>query len=814
MPRPFAACVLLLASPAFADDLSADDVRTRPSPFLESHCVDCHAGESAEAGLDLTAAGTDLRDAATAALWERVHDRVRDGEMPPAEMPRPAGAETAAFLAGLSEPLTVSHAARKGTVLRRLNRREYANTLNDLFGTHLDLAERLPEDGRAAGFDTVGESLSLSPDQLAQYLAAIDAVLDAAIADHTRPPEVAVTRASYADGRDAEKFLGEKWLELPDGAVAFFCDWGYPDGSLRGASVKQSGRYRVRITGYAHQSDAPVIFRLEALTYARGVQQPTLGYFELPPGRPGEEPATVELEAWIEDGYRLSLTPQGLDVAPNVVKNTGLEHYRGPGLAISRVELEGPLTDEFPSRGHRLIFDGIDRRAVEPRNPRDKAKPWYRPTFEVDSDGPAADARQSLRRVATAAFRRPVTDAEVAPFVDLFASELDGGAAFEPALRTAVAAIFCSPRFLYLIEPPGELDDHALAARLSYVLTRTAPDDTLRAAADAGRLTADPAELGRQTERLLNDPRFDRFVTDFTDGWLDLREIEFTNPDERLFPEFDPYLQHSMLAESRAFFRELVERDEPVAHLVRPDFALLNERLVEHYGLGDAVGDLGPDVRRVPLPADSVRGGVLGQGAVLKVSANGTNTSPVVRGVWVNERLLGFTPPPPPPGIPGVEPDVRGATTLRELLDRHRDSDSCRACHRVIDPPGFALEAFDPVGGFRDRFRSLGDGEKVDLELRGRRVRYRLGPPVDATGELPDGRRFAGVREFHDLLADDPDVLARTLLVKLLTFATGREPGFSDRAEIDRLVAESAARGHGVRSLLHAAVGSRVFREK
>jgi hypothetical protein len=222
----------------------------------------------------------------------------------------------------------------------------------------------------------------------------------------------------------------------------------------------------------------------------------------------------------------------------------------------------------------------------------------------------------------------------------------------------------------------------------------------------------------------------------------------------------------------------------------------------------------GTELRRVKLPADSTRGGLLTQASILKVTANGTNSSPVTRGVWVMERILGETPPPPPPGVPGVEPDIRGASTLRELLDKHRSLASCKACHQKIDPPGFALESFNPIGGFRERYRSIGGGDKVDRTIRGRPVRYRLGPKVDSSGQLPDGRGFSGFAEFRDYLAQDSELLARTLTGKLLTFATGRELGFSDRAEVEQIVKASADRGFGVRDLVHLVVQSEIFRRK
>ena len=255
----------------------------------------------------------------------------------------------------------------------------------------------------------------------------------------------------------------------------------------------------------------------------------------------------------------------------------------------------------------------------------------------------------------------------------------------------------------------------------------------------------------------------------------------------------------------------MIQEDRPVRDLIQPDFAFLNNRLAQHYGIE---GVRGPQLRPIPITENSVRGGLLGQASILKVSANGTNTSPVFRGVFVTERILGATPPPPPPGVAGVEPDIRGASTLRELLDKHRDLDTCRNCHAMIDPPGFALESFNPIGGWREQFRSLGEGDRVDREINGRKVRYRLGPQVDASGELYHGERFAGFLEFRRLLAGDEDRLAEAVLTKLLVFATGREMGFSDRELVNDLTAQSKQTGHGIRSMIELVVTSDIFRRK
>jgi len=793
----------LLATGAAAENAELSSLRG----FFARYCFDCHADGTAEGGLDLSALDTDLTKPATMARWVTVFDRVNDGKMPPAEASLPDMAERKAFVQQLHRPLAKAHAANKGTVLRRLNRREYENTLNDLFGTHLDLAQLLPADGRSHEFDNVGESLHISMVQLQQYLAAIDMVLDAAIADTIEKPESNVVRASYADTRGAEQFLGKNWIKLPDGAVVFFKAFGYPSGMLREANVRSPGRYKVRVHGYAYQTDRPITFSIGATTFARGAERPTFGYFAMPPG----DPTTIEIEAWIEGNYMIEVTPQGITDRDNEIRQHGIENYRGPGLAIHYIEVEGPLVDEFPGPGHRLVFDGLERREIPPRNPADRRKSWYKPRFEIASVDPVADAAPALQRIATRAFRRPVSREQIAPFTALLSAEIESGATFEQALRTAIAAIFCSPEFLFLRESPGWLDDHALASRLAYALTRTAPDEPLLAAAATSQLSQNRDILLAQTARLLDDPRAARFVSDFTDAWLNLRDIEFTSPDRNLFPEFDPYLQSSMVSETRAYFRALIDQNLSIEHVVRADFAMLNERLAKLY---EVPGVSGPEIRRVALPADSVRGGFLSQASVLKVSANGTNTSPVVRGVWVMERIVGHSPPPPPPGVPGIEPDIRGASTLRELLDKHRNLQACRNCHAMIDPPGFALESFNPIGGWRDRFRSLGSGDRVDVEVDGRQVRYRLGPEVDASGELPDGRTFSGFVEFRDTLAADPDVLARALATKLLVFFTGREMGFSDRAAIDRIVEQSAARGHGVRDLIELVVTSEIFRRK
>ncbi|MDZ4851070.1 MAG: DUF1592 domain-containing protein [Pirellulaceae bacterium] len=782
-------------------------VKSQWQPFLAKYCFDCHSDTTSEGGLNIEQLGADFNDVILFDRWLRLFDRVDEKKMPPSDTLQPTNEVRAAFLKALRIPLWDAHSRSKETVRRRLNRSEYSYAVNDLFGTDLDLAARLPEDGRSHEFDNVAETLSVSMVQIERYMEAIDAVLDSAIATSSQAPAIQLIRTSYAETREGDQFIGTKWLKLDDSAVVFFQDFGYPTGMLRSAHADQTGNYKIRVTGYAYQTDQPITFSIGATSFGRGEEKPTFGYFSMPPGKP----TTIEIEAKLEQRQMIDISPWGIFDKEYAIKNLGVENYRGPGLAILSVELEGPLYREFPLRGHRLVFDGLEIREAAKKKPNDKQKIPSSDRWEVIASKPRIDGSKVIRRIAEAAFRRPVESSELAPYEKLFADELSVGSSFGQALRSAIIAIFTSPDFLFLTERTGKLDDYALASRLSYFLTRTSPDEQLLAAAKKGLLSNGTAGLLEQSDRLLVDPRFDRFIRDFADAWLNLRDINFTNPDQMLFPEFDSYLRSSMIDETRAFLKELIDRNLGIRNLIRSDFAMLNERVAQHYGIESVDG---PEIRRVQLPDNSVRGGLLSHASILKVSANGTNTSPVVRGVWVSERILGKKLDPPPPGVPGIEPDIRGTTTLRGMLEVHRNNNDCQACHAVIDPPGFALESFDPIGGWRDRFRSLGEGESVKREIQGRKVRFKLGLPVDSSGEFEDGRKFNDFNEFRKLLLEDEAELARAFLTKLLTFSTGREMGFSDRDEIETIVMEFASQGYPIRDLIKRVIASEIFRNK
>lgn len=773
-------------------------------PFLDQHCLDCHDAEMKKGGLDLAALSTDAADAAALKKWVHVFDRVAAGEMPPPKKKQqPSQDAVQDFMAALGSDLFTKSKAQKGTVLRRLNRREYQNTINDLLGVKVNIIDSLPEDGRSHGFDNVGEALSISGIQIQRYMEAAEIAINAALHQESKPKST-LQRATLDSERNRKDAIGKHWLRRDDGGIVVFNNGGFPSTVLPNLRSKQAGTYKLRVTGYGYQIEEPAVFALITGSFNfRNADNVTQSFHELPVGKSG----TVEITLHLDANKGIWISPQGLNGPDgHSPSKDGPAKYPGEGLAIQEVTLEGPLVTDWPPRGQKLLLGTAKLRELPPDKPWMKGKAGYQPVYTADSDQPAAASRQLLPALMTAAFRHPTTAADAEPYLKLFDAEFAQSSDFLAAMRTAATAVLCSPEFLFLKEPAGKLNDLQLASRLSFFLTRSTPEAELLSA----KLTQ-PEIMQAHTERLLKAATLERFVTDFTDGWLNLREIDFTTPDKQLYPEYDELLLDSMLRETRGFITELIRDNLSLSNIIQSDFAMLNKRLAQHYGIP---GVSGVELQKIKLPPDSHRGGVLTQASILKVSANGTNTSPVVRGVFVMDRILGLEPPPPPPGVPGVEPDIRGATTLREQLAKHSEMESCQGCHRVIDPPGFALESYDVIGGWRERFRSIDQGDRVDLKIEGRKVRYRLGPPVDASGDLGSGKTFTGMADFQKLLLADQDRVARCVAEKLLVFATGRPMSFSDRSEIDKLVAQSKAKGHGFRDLIHAIVQSEIFLNK
>jgi hypothetical protein len=798
--------VKFLASVALLASLTAASAVVPPQihAFVEQWCVDCHDADSHKGGLNLD--GLDFTAQPEAhANWVRVFDRVLSGEMPPPKKPRADEGAKRAFLTTLGGGLVQQHTAMKGTVMRRLNRVEYENTLRDLLGVRTELAELLPEDGKAHGFDNVGEALDLSAVQLQRYMDAARRAIDDAVRKIPQP--VKETKTFTLDQGRGASLVGKQWHKTADGAVVVFNNGGFPSPQFDAFRAPVEGTYRLRFTAYGYQIAEPVFFQVYQGTFGRDADSELVGIFSVPP----DKATTLEATAYLRRGRTLRILPQGMPNPFQGIKEHGPAGYKGPGLAIQGVEIEGPIFSEWPGRGHRLLFGDLP---VQMNAADGKRKfPRTQSQGEIVSENSTADADRLLNGFVPAAFRRPVSAEKIAPYLQLALDELKAGSDFESAMRTAYIAVLCAPDFLYLREPAGRLDEYALASRLSYFAWSSAPDAELLAAAGRRELSQ-PAKLRAQTERLLNDPRAERFTRNFTGQWLNLREIDFTAPDKQLYPEFDDVLKDSMVRETELFFEEVLKRNLSALNFVDSDWTILNERLATHYRIP---GVTGTEFRKVSLRPEQRRGGVLTHGSVLKVSANGTNTSPVVRGIYVMERILGLHPSPPPPGTPGVEPDIRGAQTLRQQLDKHRNLETCNGCHRVIDPPGFALEHYDAAGGWRENYRSLGkDFPKPPPELTGgvNNVQWRIGPAVDASGTTPDGKPFKDLTEYKKILLAQPARFTRALAEKLAVYGTGRGMGFSDRTELDRIATSVAGKDKGFRDLVHEIVQSGIFRSK
>lgn len=537
------------------------------------------------------------------------------------------------------------------------------------------------------------------------------------------------------------------------------------------------------------------------------------------------EPREHEITAWLEPLESIVFDPVSLFWRGLQVRQVGgrAAGFVGAGVALDWFEIEGPLFSTWPPESHRRLFGDLpivaflhDSGQLPPHREPVRGLGGYLPNFNADippaerkppletvqPSQPLDDARKLIAAFLPRAFRRPVTPAEIEPYVTLVGRRLAAQDCFEDAMRRAYVAILTSPELLFH-PADAQTDDAALASRISYWLWNSPPDQELLAVAGSLR---DPAVLHAQVDRLLADPRSDRFLEDFTNQWLELHRLEETNPDKQLYPEYRFLLHEGIAAEPRAFLRELIDRDLPARTLVDADFTMLTQRLAEHYGIA---GVDGVEVRRVPLPPGTHRGGLLAQAAIHKVTANGTTTTPVKRGVWVMDRLFNDPAPPPPPGIAGIDPDTRGATKIREQLARHRDNAGCAVCHAKIDPPGFALESFDPIGGYRDRYRSTGQGDPPPETAQTQWLaRYRLGPPVDPSGSLGDGRHFSGIDELKMILAAEPRPLARAFVAQLARYATGADLGYADRRTIAAIVESAAPTQYGIRSLIHALAAS------
>jgi hypothetical protein len=815
-----------------AEPRNAAEFEERIQPFLAQHCTACHGKDEPAGQLRLDDLGDAFDDAAAAERWSKVRERLRDGEMPPRDEPQPAVAASRAVQDWIVA--SIGTAPRRPTA-RRMNRLEHENTLRDLLDLPgLQIKERLPVDAELDGFDTVGDALDISYVQMARYLEATDLALDVAVSNGLLPskpfpqkmtlwPQDAGdwgTRAKQGavvpldtDGPDPlwlpETGRTDKTLSLTKQrrvramASFFHAD---PAGQLRLGRMllPQAGMYRLRVSTYNVLWDKGKVSPSDRfVSYALGTATRVFGYFDSPPN----ESRIETLEVWLEPDDLLHFNPVSLPHG-RAFGPKGAGEYKGLAFAVENVEVEGPIVGPWPVAGRARLFGDLGLQewqkfmnVTRPQRILNRSQTALYTPVPRDAE---ADTVRLLKEFMNRACRRPMPDSEVERYHALVRSKLAAGVSYEEAMRFAYKAILCSPDFLFLrTDLKAKSDAYAVAERLAYFLWKSLPDDELIRNA-GNRALLKPEVLHAQVERMLNDKRAARFVDDFCDQWLKLRDINATQPDRTLYPEavleadVAPFLIDSMRDETRAYFTELLKSNLGVSHFVDSDFVMLNEPLAQLYGIE---GVQGAALRKFPLPPGCGRGGLLTQGAVLKVTANGTTTSPVTRGAWVTTRLLGRTLPPPPSNVEAIDPDVRGATTIREQLDKHRNNASCAVCHQHIDPPGFALESFDVIGGRRDRYRALLNNQMT-----------KDGPMVDASGRTTDGRAFRDVAEFKKILLADPDRLARSFAAKLLTYAVGRSLTPADRLEVDAVVERTRAGKFGVRTLVHEIVNTRAFR--
>jgi len=771
---------------------SASPVRS----FLSSHCYDCHTGPDAEAGLNLESLKFDLSDHANQDIWVTVFDRVEAAEMPPADDWGEADPDQRKEFLSITrrELRNVQRAEHQeiGRVkARRLTRLQIERSLQDLLGIDIPLVHLLTEERKTDGFTTVAEGQDMSLFHVQAQLAAVDAALDEAFrrALHGEKPlfrnlpaEKFVRKRPRSRTREPELLRGQ--AVIWNGAVTYY-------GRIPATTAPEDGWYEFELTVNAlNLPESGGVWSTVRSGFCKS-SAPLLTDVTIFEATKNSK--TVKFTTWLPDGHMLEIRPA--DSTLKLARFSGGQIGTGegepqnvPGLAMDHISMRKIHLNGDDDQVRRLLFGDLPVEAEKRSKQRGDS-------IQVVSASPKKDASRLMQAFASRAFRRPVTNEEIEPYIRYVHQMLADGESFVDAIRGGYRAVLCSPRFIYFQENLGKLDHYAVASRLSYLLTGSMPDEKLLQAAAEEKLH-DKQVIRSQVQRLLKGESGEQFLTDFAQQWLDLGEISDTQPDRRLYPEYDATVQQSMFRETVDYLIAMLREDSSVTQLVDSKHTYLNSRLARYYGIEGVTGD---QMQRVALPENSRRGGLLTHGAILKVTADGTNTSPVVRGVWVNERLLGVEVPPPPANVPAVEPDVRGATTIREQLEKHRSSTQCASCHAKMDPAGFALENFDPAGRWREYY------------LTGRRKK---GPEIDPSYQLASGEAFDDIKSFQKLIVNHPERLAENVAKKLVVFGTGSPVEFVDRPAIDSIVAKSAKSEYGLRTIIDEVVTSDLFLTK
>lgn len=753
--------------------------------LIASSCLDCH-DENTETRLDFNLTEFQLEDTEYFRLWERVYDQVASGAMPPKKKYQPDSAVKKRALESLESALKAQsrmHQARFGRAgLRRLSNLEFENAIHDLFSITTPVQDFLPK-GNQAGLTGEGGGQQISPAHIRGYLAAAERAISSALdlerdglprkvtVDYVHSPYMKIWYdRGYADGGDNTK-------PLEDAVVAFKRTDFIWRTDRNGFKAGLPGRYRVIAEIQAYQARSTVSFLLYK-AHGGDQSRPTfLQAFDLEPNQVRTIELTVELD---RDEY---LLPSFANLLPQAdgrsLFQTGAREYSGEGIAVKTLLVEGPFRDGKP----RLITDLAHE------------------NFDAGMRK-APDILRVLKPFMAEALRRPLKPSDLNPMRQMLEEQLKRGKSATEVTLNAMRHVLASPQFLYFDSATGPLNNYALADRLSFFLWKRPPDATLIGAAKAGKLR-EAGGLSKQTDRLIDSPQFRAFIRDFTAQWLRLEDMDATTPDDVLFPEYNDMLRRAMLDETVYYLEHLFRESLDATYLIESDFTFLNRELASHY---DLTGVKGQQMRHHLLPDMTPRGGLLAHAAIHKVTANGSTTSPVRRGNFVLSQLLGMPSPPPPPEAGTLEPDIRGATTVRERLEAHRKQQSCNRCHQFIDPPGFALESFDPIGRFRVNYRQL--------STKGKRNRLISGLAVDSSGVTSSGIRFNGFSEFKAVLLHEEKEtgrLLRNLTEQLVVYATGTEIQFADRDRISGIVKTMRSESGGLRTLLHLIIQSKLF---
>jgi hypothetical protein len=801
--------ILLSVSGSFAT--AADQNEDVLQPFLKSYCIRCHGPQAQKADRRFDELSVAM-SAENAELLQEILDQLNLAAMPPEDEKQPTEAELNRVVAHLTTVLAKAREESRENVgkvvMRRLNRAEYRNTIRDLFQLKMvdfDPTTTFPVDDSTEGFDNVGEGLVTSDYLLRNYLEAARKVADKAILPGPRPQMIHYESGGEDAGDSPQEILrgvsvDKEWRK---DAGRLFIKFRQPLGlrPLDKRGVPADGEYVIRFSAKAvrrksrykdedlrYNSKEPMRLSISIDSRELGATaHRIIGEYEIP----DDSEINIEHRVWLEKGFTFHVHwangPNGSfkrilrKVLPKYNKDALYpirnppEMYvgSGPELHVQTLEIEGPFYDQWPPAGFARFFPN------PPKNPD------------------ASYLDESLMRVASAAFRRPVNNEEMEPYLNLAQQYLAEHRDFWAAAKYGVRAILTSPNFLYLAETtPSEsksrmVSDHELATRLSYFLWSSMPDDELRTTADNGNLT-NPSVLRASVERMLRDPKSAALTENFVGQWLGMRKLGEMPPDpEKNRAYYEDDLENAMREETRLFFHHVLSENRSILEFVDSDYTFLNAAMARHYGIPNVNQE---GFQKVSLKRDSHRGGLLGHGSILTATSNGVETQPVVRGIWVLENLLGTPPNPPPPDVDPIEPDTRGVATIRQLMEKHRNNPTCYECHRKIDPIGLSMENYDYVGAWRDR--------------------YSKQLPIDSSGELPDGTTIPGPDGIKTFLLDRPEQFTRCLTEKLFIYALGRRLSFADRADIDQIVTAMPKHNYGFRDLIQQIVASEAFHIK